>query len=358
MAGILGTLMLVAVVYLTRKLIDRSKRIESQLSKVNDRRLAVISEVIQGIISVKLMGWKSRFIDMIGERRAEQLSVMWRRAKLSSLINLCTIGSLPFVVFATFAVYSLNNRLDAETIFTAIAVFKIIQRTVDMLPSLVSYSTTFYVSFRRIESYLGQDEVQPLEDRVDANNDTGALGFNNAMFLWNVDSQFRLGNLDVRFPSGKLSLIGGPTGSGKSSLLSALIGNMELIQGKMLVPTHLETDDMLNINNDCAVLSDIAYVSQEPWLRNATIRENILFGEPFEKQRYERVLRMCALGPDLALLSARDLSEIGERGITLSGGQRQRVALARAIYSSRKILLIDDCLSAVDAHTGRHILHK
>ncbi|KAJ1746171.1 hypothetical protein LPJ69_006571, partial [Coemansia sp. RSA 1752] len=227
-----------------------------------------------------------------------------------------------------------------------------------MLPSLVSYSTTFYVSFRRIESYLGQDEVQPLEDRVDANNDTGALGFNNAMFLWNVDSQFRLGNLDVRFPSGKLSLIGGPTGSGKSSLLSALIGNMELIQGKVLVPTHLETDDMLNINNDCAVLSDIAFVSQEPWLRNATIRENILFGEPFEKQRYERVLRMCALGPDLALLSARDLSEIGERGITLSGGQRQRVALARAIYSSRKILLIDDCLSAVDAHTGRHILHK
>ncbi|KAJ2143442.1 hypothetical protein IW142_003724 [Coemansia sp. RSA 564] len=358
MAGILGTLMLVAVVYLTRKLIDRSKRIESQLSKVNDRRLAVISEVIQGIISVKLMGWKSRFIDMIGERRAEQLSVMWRRAKLSSLINLCTIGSLPFVVFATFAVYSLNNRLDAETIFTAIAVFKIIQRTVDMLPSLVSYSTTFYVSFRRIESYLGQDDVQPLEERIDANNDTSALGFNNAIFLWNVDSQFRLGNLDVRFPSGKLSLIGGPTGSGKSSLLSALIGNMELIQGKMLVPTHLETDDMLNINNDCAVLSDIAYVSQEPWLRNATIRENILFGEPFEKQRYERVLRMCALGPDLALLSARDLSEIGERGITLSGGQRQRVALARAIYSSRKILLIDDCLSAVDAHTGRHILHK
>ncbi|KAJ1775919.1 hypothetical protein LPJ54_003410 [Coemansia sp. RSA 1824] len=358
MAGILGTLMLVAVVYLTRKLIDRSKRIESQLSKVNDRRLAVISEVIQGIISVKLMGWKSRFIDMIGERRAEQLSVMWRRAKLSSLINLCTIGSLPFVVFATFAVYSLNNRLDAETIFTAIAVFKLIQNTVDMLPSLVSYSTTFYVSFRRIESYLGQDDVQPLEERIDANNDTSALGFNNAIFLWNVDSQFRLGNLDVRFPSGKLSLIGGPTGSGKSSLLSALIGNMELIQGKVLVPTHLETDDMLNINNDSTLLSDIAFVSQEPWLRNATIRENILFGEPFEKQRYERVLRMCALGPDLALLSARDLSEIGERGITLSGGQRQRVALARAIYSSRKILLIDDCLSAVDAHTGRHILHK
>ncbi|KAJ2898867.1 Transporter of the ATP-binding cassette (ABC), partial [Coemansia aciculifera] len=104
------------------------------------------------------------------------------------------------------------------------------------------------------------------------------------------------------------------------------------------------------------VMCDIAYVAQEAWLRNATIRENILFGETYDQKRYEEVLRVCALKPDLRILDAGDRTEIGERGVTLSGGQKQRVALARAVYSSRRILVIDDCLSAVDAHTAKHIL--
>ncbi|KAJ2819726.1 hypothetical protein IWW50_005353, partial [Coemansia erecta] len=242
MAGILGTLMLMAVVYLTRLLIARAKSIDSRLSKLSDRRLAVISEVIRGITSVKLMGWKTRFVDIIGEHRSEQLSVMWRRTRLTALINLCTIGSLPFVVFATFAVYSLQNHLDAEIIFTAIAVFKLIQRTVDMLPGLVADSSSFYVSLQRIEKHLDQQEIQALEDRVPIDND-GRLGFNSATLVWTADSEFMLAGLDVQFPSGKLSLIGGPTGSGKSSLLSALIGDMELVEGKVCVPTHLENYD-------------------------------------------------------------------------------------------------------------------
>ncbi|KAJ2739994.1 hypothetical protein H4R23_000093 [Coemansia sp. Cherry 401B] len=357
-AGILGTFMLVAVVYLTRRLITRSKQIESQLGKVNDRRLAVITEVIQGISSVKLMGWKTRFVGIIGERRAEQLAIMWKRARVASLINLCTVGSLPFVIFATFAVYSLQHSLNAETIFTAFAIFKIIQRTVDSLPSLVTDSTAFIVAFQRIESFLAQQEVQPLEDRVDDIDNVDALGFKGATLEWNSESEFALQNLDLQFPSGKLTLIGGPTGSGKSSLLSALVGDMELVQGSVMAPVRLAIDENLHNVEKCTILNDIAYVSQEPWLRNGTVRENILFGEPFQQQRYETVLHMCALLPDLALFPANDATEIGERGITLSGGQRQRVALARAVYSLRKILLIDDCLSAVDAHTAKHILHQ
>ncbi|KAJ2355290.1 hypothetical protein GGF43_002773, partial [Coemansia sp. RSA 2618] len=212
MAGVLGILMLVVVVYLTRMLSTRAKHIESQLSKLSDHRLAVISEVIRGIASVKLMGWKMRFVEIIGKHRADQLSVMWKRTKLAALINLCTIGSLPFVMFATFAAYSLQHKLDAEIIFTAIAVFKIIQRTVDTLPELVADSSTFHVSFRRIEKYLAQQEIQPLEDRVDTNDNSGRLGFNHATCMWSVDSEFKLDNLNVNFPSGKLSLISGPTG--------------------------------------------------------------------------------------------------------------------------------------------------
>ncbi|KAJ2610109.1 hypothetical protein EV177_004135 [Coemansia sp. RSA 1804] len=140
---------------------------------------------------------------------------------------------------------------------------------------------------------------------------------------------------------------------------------MTLVRGHILLPTispHALAEtlpnyrDIIKLSREGATIHDIAYVAQEAWLRNATIRENILFGEPYDLERYEEVLRICALKPDLRILAAGDMSEVGERGIALSGGQKQRVALARAVYSSRRILLIDDCLSAVDAHTAKHIL--
>ncbi|KAJ2682221.1 hypothetical protein IWW39_006082, partial [Coemansia spiralis] len=178
-------------------------------------------------------------------------------------------------------------------------------------------------------------------------------------------AKFALKDIDVRFPHGALSVVAGPTGSGKSSLLSALIGEMTLTSGRILLPTvnpRLDADsdckyrDIFELSGEGLAIHDVAYVAQEAWLRNATIRENILFGEQYDAGRYEEVLRVCALKPDLRILSAGDQTEIGERGVTLSGGQKQRVALARAVYSSRHILLIDDCLSAVDAHTAKHIL--
>ncbi|KAJ2380106.1 hypothetical protein GGI23_007855, partial [Coemansia sp. RSA 2559] len=140
---------------------------------------------------------------------------------------------------------------------------------------------------------------------------------------------------------------------------------MTLVHGRVLLPTidsitladnNGKYRDVIELSNQGLAIRDIAYVAQEAWLRNATIRENILFGERYDSKRYEEVLRVCALKPDLRILVAGDMTEIGERGVTLSGGQKQRVALARAVYSSRHILLIDDCLSAVDAHTAKHIL--
>ncbi|KAJ2059706.1 hypothetical protein GGI17_004233 [Coemansia sp. S146] len=181
----------------------------------------------------------------------------------------------------------------------------------------------------------------------------------------NIPAKFALKDIEVRFPHGELSIVAGPTGSGKSSLLSALIGEMTLTHGHILLPTvnsRLDSNsdykysDIIELSDEGLAMRDIAYVAQEVWLRNATIRENILFGEHYDVSRYEEVLRVCALKPDLLILSAGDQTEIGERGVTLSGGQKQRVALARAVYSSRRILLIDDCLSAVDAHTAKHIL--
>ncbi|KAI9506823.1 P-loop containing nucleoside triphosphate hydrolase protein [Coemansia spiralis] len=263
-------------------------------------------------------------------------------------------------------------------------------------------ATSTYVALERIDSYLGRPQVQNIENRVKANVNN-ALGFEIADLEWqnsndnteangqndftlfnaettsnakslngnnqpaeetlaifscnastllsdNRDNNgsFSLNNIDVQFPAGRLSILAGPTGSDKSSLLSALIGEMTNSNSKYR--------DIIELSNKGLEIHNIAYVAQEGWLRNGTIRDNILFGEPYNKDRYEEVLRACALKLDLRILKAGDMTEISERGVTLSDGQKQRIALARAVYSSRRILLIDDCLSAVDAHTGKHVL--
>ncbi|KAJ2681679.1 hypothetical protein H4R19_007292, partial [Coemansia spiralis] len=251
------------------------------------------------------------------------------------------------------------------------------------LPGFLTWAIGGYVSLKRIGSFLDQPEVQPLEDRVQPGAGAAALGFAAADLEWEAaaDDQpesptvvgspssakpateqtpllqlqvpgtdgvtvspsssraslngdgrvrFALKDIDVQFPLGGLSVIAGPTGAGKSSLLAALIGEMSLTRGQALLPAEQpdrrdpQYGDVLRLSNEGLSIRDIAYVAQEAWLRNATIRENILFGERYNAGRYEEVLRMCALKPDLRILAAGDQTEIGERGITLSGGQKQR----------------------------------
>ncbi|KAJ1666246.1 Transporter of the ATP-binding cassette (ABC) [Coemansia sp. RSA 1646] len=370
LAGLLGTMILVAVVRLSQSLVARARKIEVNIGVLNDQRLAMTKDIVQGISSIKLFGWGTRFVELIGSKRAKQLSGTWERAKIWSLINLVTVGSLPLINFASFYLFSIYSGLEAETVFTAISVFKIVQRSVDTFPSMMASVTSFRVSLHRIEQFLNQPDIQRLEDRVCSGATDDSLGFRNATLAWATANTshtdpllsadrmpFALKGISIEFPIGKLSLVGGPTGSGKSALLAALVGEMDLIEGSVCVPISTMPIDSSFTSVPGYGLDQLAYVSQEPWLRNASIRDNILFGEPYCQDRYEKVLGMCTLRPDLCMFPAGDMTEVGERGITLSGGQKQRVSLARAVYSSRQILLIDDCLSAVDAQTGRHILH-
>jgi len=205
------------------------------------------------------------------------------------------------------------------------------------------------VSLKRIDQYLNEEEEidDGLVERSAAVSPDEAPSFSNATLSWQKfesedNTQFQLRDLDVTFSKGELNLIVGPIGSGKSSMLLALLGEMRLIQGEFHLPRQ----------------NGVAYVSQTAWLQNATIRDNILFGNEFDEERYWNVVEACALKLDLDMFEAGDRTEVGEKGITLSGGQKQRLALARAVYSPAQTLLLDDVLSALDVHVGKFVFEK
>lgn len=166
-----------------------------------------------------------------------------------------------------------------------------------------------------------------------------ALLIENGTFSWG-DDEVVLRDINVVIDKGQLAAVVGTVGSGKSSLISALLGEMDKLDGR--VNTR----------------GSVAYVSQQAWIQNCTLQDNILFGRPMNKEAYDRVISACALKPDLEMLPAGDQTEIGEKGINLSGGQKQRVSLARAVYNDADVYLLDDPLSAVDSHVSKHIFDE
>ncbi|KAI0948073.1 hypothetical protein AcW1_009675 [Taiwanofungus camphoratus] len=232
------------------------------------------------------------------------------------------------------------------------------------------------VSMRRIEKYLHGaevDSVPPLDGQLHP------IAMQSATITWPQDrvrstsaapsavstpkQKFLLMDLTLKFPLGELSLICGKLGSGKSLLLLGLLGEADLLTGRITCPRSppdiiASFSGVLVPEEEWIVQGACAYVPQTAWLRNASIRENILFDLPFVEERYHKTLEVCALLSDLQILEDGDMSEIGERGVNLSGGQKARVSLARAVYSRASVLLLDDVLSAVDAHTARHLFYE
>lgn len=202
---------------------------------------------------------------------------------------------------------------------------------------MVAYVIQVWVSLKRINKFMNSEEINP--NNFTNNPSENALSIENGNFTWGGEST-TLKNINIKVKKEKLTALVGPVGCGKTSLLSALLGEMEKIGG--------------SVNID----GRIAYVSQQAWIQNATLQDNILFGRPMNKEFYDKVVYACALNADLAMLPGGDQTEIGEKGINLSGGQKQRVALARAVYSEADIYLLDDPLSAVDSHVGKHIFNN
>ena len=250
----------------------------------------------------------------------------------------------PFLVaavsFATFVLIDPNNKLDASTAFVSISLFNILRFPLVVLPSVITQLIAAKVSIERIRTFMLRDELN--KDTVIYNAGEAmpgvAVKLVNANLSWG-ESEVNLKNLNLEVKKGNLVAIVGAVGSGKSSLLSGIIGEMK----------KLNEDGKIYINGSTA------FVPQQAWIKNATVKENILFGSQYNEENYNRVLSACSLITDLTIMPAGDRTEIGEKGINLSGGQKQRVSLARSVYSNAEIYMLDDPLSAVDSHVGKHI---
>ncbi|KAK9718409.1 Transporter of the ATP-binding cassette (ABC) [Basidiobolus ranarum] len=342
-------------------LVSKWAEIQDKLMSATDKRMSVINEVLQGIRIIKFFAWEQRFKSRVDESRAKELVVLKERFRFWMYGGTLWFITPALVTVVTFYTYTniANENLTASVAFASLALFKALQNPLDLLPDIASSIMQAKVSVDRVEKFLNEPESKKYEiQSTNAKAMDPTIGFKNATISWFEsssikESSFSLKNINVIFPVGQLSIIAGPTGSGKSSMLMGLLGEMDLLEGSIYTPKRTSRRNSIG-----GYHTGIAYVAQQAWLQNDTIKNNILFGQPFEEARYNEVVEACALTRDLEILEAGDETEIGEKGIALSGGQKQRISLARAVYSRARHVLMDDCLSAVDAHTAKHLFQK
>ncbi|KAG0375275.1 hypothetical protein BGX24_009328 [Mortierella sp. AD032] len=366
---------------------NKYSKIQESLMETRDRRVGLMSELLQGIRMIKFFAWEKKIHKKIMDVRDQELRRFIRLYIINTFFTLLWFTSPILVTVMSFTSYTKleHKQLSSSVAFTSMAIFFILRGPLNILPGSITDLLETIVSMRRIERFLNEGEIWKYSDAAkevtpesivqsptsfsQSVQVANAIGFTNATFKWHTKATsntssdnlapsqgaFMLKNLTLSFPIGKLSLICGSTGSGKTSLLMALLREMDLISGSVHFPQATS-----KVVDPCTgyIHGSLAYVSQYPWLQQASIRENVLFGSLYESERYQHVLEACALLPDLAVFEHGDLTEIGEKGVTLSGGQKQRVALARAMYSRAQHILFDDCLSAVDAHTARHLFEN
>ncbi|KAK1783541.1 hypothetical protein QBC45DRAFT_90973 [Copromyces sp. CBS 386.78] len=340
---------------------------QKKIMSATDKRIHTTNEVLQNIRIIKYFAWEHRFETIVDEKRRAELKALRTRY----MVWACAVAvwnTVPILItFFTFFVFTVIEKkpLYPSIAFTAISLFMLLRYPLDQLGDMIAHVQESKVSVDRIEEFLSEEETEKQKqlghDNVDENGNK-VIGFRGASFIWggrntvaeDGSMAFRLLDLDVEFQEGKLNVITGPTGSGKTSMLMALLGEMTILKGRVFLPGGRSREDV-RADPETGLADTCAYVAQQAWLVNGSIKDNILFSAPFDEQRYKDVIVACALERDLEILDNGDETLVGEKGITLSGGQKQRISLARAVYSNSKHLLMDDCLSAVDSHTAQWI---
>ncbi|XP_037610524.1 canalicular multispecific organic anion transporter 2 isoform X1 [Sebastes umbrosus] len=335
-----GVAVMVMLIPLNAVIAMKTRAYQVEQMQYKDSRIKLMNEILNGIKVLKLYAWENSFKEKVLAIRQKELNVLRKTAYLGALSTMAWTSAPFLVALTTFAVYVTvdeNNILDAEKAFVSLSLFNILRFPLNMLPQVISSIVQASVSLKRIQGFLSHDELDPNSvDRKNTASDYSVTAV-NGKFTWAKEDPPVLHNINLMVPQGSLLAVVGHVGCGKSSLLSALLGEVEKLEGEV------------------SIRGSVAYVPQQAWIQNATLRDNILFGKPYNEQQYRCVLEACALTPDLEVLPGGDMTEIGEKGINLSGGQRQRVSLARALYSDTDVYLLDDPLSAVDAHVAKHI---
>ncbi|KAJ5895086.1 ABC transporter integral membrane type 1 [Penicillium taxi] len=356
--------------YAIRILIVRRRNI----NKITDQRVSLTQEILQTVRFVKFFGWESSFLGRLEEIRTREIRSIQTLMAIRNAI-MCVSMAIPvFASMLSFITYSLTNHdLQAAAIFSSLALFNSLRMPLNMMPMVLGQVTDAWTALNRIQEFLLAEEQK--EDITKDTEMKNAIEIENASFTWErlptdkddekpgkkaakliaaqakmngkdekkeavAAEPFKLKNVTLEVGRNELLAVIGTVGCGKSSLLSALAGDMRVVDGQVRMSTTR------------------AFCPQYAWIQNATVRNNILFGNDYDESWYNQVIDACALSPDLEILPNGDQTEIGERGITVSGGQKQRLNIARAIYFNAELVLMDDPLSAVDAHVGRHIMDK
>ncbi|XP_071617432.1 ATP-binding cassette sub-family C member 6-like isoform X1 [Heliangelus exortis] len=318
----------------------RSQFQEAQM-KHKDERAKLTSAILSDIKVIKLHGWEKIFMEKVLGIRNEELQAL-KRSQILFSASLVSFHSSTFLIaFVMFAVYTLvddTHILDAQKAFVSFTLINILNTAHSFLPFSINAAVQAKVSLNRLAAFLSLEELTPETSSRDSSDCAQAsITIRTGTFRWSKETPPCLRRIDLTVPQGSLLAVVGQVGAGKSSLLSALLGELE------------KTDGCVTMKGTAA------YVPQQAWIQNASVEDNILFGKEMDETWFKRVIDACALQPDLESFPAGQKSEIGEKGINISGGQKQRVSLARAVYQKASIYLLDDPLSAVDAHVAQHI---
>ncbi|OQR93036.1 multidrug resistance-associated protein 1 [Achlya hypogyna] len=340
-AMLLGIGVMLFTFFLNRVVATKQRDVWETLMEKEDARMKVVNEVFGAMQIIKLNAWEERYQQKILDLRNDEIKSLWHEtilAALSSVLNNVAPVLLTTVSFGAYVLW-LGETLTAAKVFTALSLFSMIKAPMMRLPNIIANWMQAYVSYGRFCDFLALDEKQP--DVVTANvsaNDV-AVEIIGGSFGYDADKPL-FPRVDLTIKRGEFVVVHGAVGEGKSSLCNILLGEMDKYAGSV------------------AVGGRVAYFAQQPWIQNMTIRENILFGHPYDRKKYNAVLEACALTKDLTLFAAGDRTEIGSKGVNVSGGQKARISLARACYSDADIFLLDSPLSAVDAIVQNEIFTK
>ncbi|KAG5017599.1 hypothetical protein JHK85_023735 [Glycine max] len=333
----------VTVMLLNLPLSSLQEKFQGKVMEFKDKRMKATSEILKNMRILKLQAWEMKFLSKVIQLRKTEEIWLHKFLAGTAIIRFLFTNAPTFIAVVTFgACVLMGIPLESGKVLSALATFRILQMPIYNLPDTISMITQTKVSLDRIASFLRLDELQTdVIEKIPWGSSDKAIELVDGNFSWDLSSPITtLKNINLKVFHGMRVAVCGTVGSGKSSLLSCIIGEVPKISGTLKI---------------CGTK---AYVSQSPWIQGGKIEDNILFGKEMDREKYEKILEACSLTKDLEVLPFGDQTIIGEKGINLSGGQKQRVQIARALYQDADIYLFDDPFSAVDAHTGSHLFKE